>query len=354
MLWVGALILGGCGGSSGSSAGTPDGGGTDGGGIGGTGLADGSGIGGAAGGAGGAASVGGVGGTGLAGGAGGSSGGGGTKCPASQTFVDEGLIARATVAVDSCLADDGFWRTQNYLRGTLGGYQYLPTNFVQCLANITNGCTGVLDCYGLTPKGSADTCGTCIGNAAVICHADGSYLWDCTKAGGTCQAGDCQVPGHPPCDLATFQEGCDPTGRPVHCDDHVYTGPTCADFGLQCTSNLGATGCDGTGASCVTETSYFDIPYTGVSCNGNVLDACVLSKRALLDCSCFGQGFSCQTAQGASFCGAASECDPKSYPKSCDGDSVVFCNAGKLVHVACADLGFTKGCASSAKMGCTP
>ncbi|MEZ4227329.1 MAG: hypothetical protein R3B13_40705 [Polyangiaceae bacterium] len=263
-----------------------------------------------------------------------------------------------TVCAACCGWAPSYWGdaavVQDHLRGTLGGYQYLPTNFVQCLANITNGCTGVLDCYGLTPKGSADTCGTCIGNAAVICHADGSYLWDCTKAGGTCQAGDCQVPGHPPCDLATFQEGCDPTGRPVHCDDHVYTGPTCADFGLQCTSNLGATGCDGTGASCVTETSYFDIPYTGVSCNGNVLDACVLSKRALLDCSCFGQGFSCQTAQGASFCGAASECDPKSYPKSCDGDSVVFCNAGKLVHVACADLGFTKGCASSAKMGCTP
>ena len=119
-------------------------------------------------------------------------------------------------------------------------------------------------------------------------------------------------------------------------------------------ASLGQTGCEGTGAACVSDNTYFDIAYAGVACNGNLLDACVLSKRALLDCSCFGQGFSCQTALGTSFCGVASECDPVNHPKSCAGDSVVFCNAGKLVHVACADLGFTKGCASSTKMGCAP
>lgn len=339
--WVGLLVVVGCGTNSGSGGGGADAGSADAGGTAGTGG-------------------GGMGGTGIAGsgGAGGSttSGGtgGGAKCPASQTFVDETLIPRAAVALNSCLSDDGFWRTQSYLRGTLGGYQYLATNFVECLASVTNGCAGVLDCYGLAPKGSADTCGTCQGNVAVTCHADGDYLWDCTKAGGTCQAGDCNVAGRPPCDTVGFQESCDPAGRPVHCDGNIFVGPTCAEFGLQCVSNTWATQCEGTGAECLSDNTYFDIPYAGVACNGNVLDTCALSKRALLDCSCFGQGFSCQTAQGTSFCGVASECDPTNYPKSCDGDSVVFCNAGKLVHVACAALGFTAGCANSTKMGCAP
>lgn len=322
----------------------------------GSGAGDGPPSGGGSGGTGGVA-TGGSGGTGGNAGTGGTGGGGAiTQCPPNPSFVDEGLIARATVAVNSCYSDDGFWRTQNYLRGKLGGYQYLAQGFVECLASVTNGCAGVLACHGYAPLAGGETCGTCLGNVAVSCHADGNFLVDCTKLGGKCASGKCDVPDHPPCETVGFQESCDAAGRPVTCDDYLIPGPVCADFGLKCVADHldFGTGCQGTGTACSSTDDYFDIGYAGVSCNGAVLDVCVRGKRASLDCSCFGQGFSCQTAAGVSFCGVAGECNPIEHQKTCSGSSVVYCNAGKLVTVDCVGLGFTKGCASSAKMGCVP
>ena len=96
---------------------------------------------------------------------------------------------------------------------------------------------------------------------------------------------------------------------------------------------------------------YFDIDYVGLGCNGQILSACAEGRAAPLDCSCFGAGFSCQTAGSVTFCGTGSECDPRNHAKTCDGNAVVFCNAGKLTRVACDALGFTS-CAPDARRGC--
>ncbi|HZF51711.1 MAG TPA: hypothetical protein VE093_23815 [Polyangiaceae bacterium] len=56
------------------------------------------------------------------------------------------------------------------------------------------------------------------------------------------------------------------------------------------------------------------------------------------------KGFSCQSLNTASFCGLAAECEPGSaYYATCEGTTVVFCNAGRIEKIDCTTLGFT-GC----------
>jgi hypothetical protein len=275
-------------------------------------------------------------------------------CPAT-TFLDEDKIAVATVLLDSCISDDGFWRTQNELRGTLEEPWYPSTpTLVNCLANVTNGCAGVSACFGYSAY-TNETCDTCNGNVAVYCGTDGPFLWDCDKLGLTCSAGWCLPPGGQGCSGQTFTEQCSSQGQPLHCEGkRVHVGPTCADYGLAC-NDAAVPRCTGVGPLCSGPSNpYFDIQYVGQSCQGDVMDACVgaaVGRQAKLDCSCFGPGFSCQSAEGATFCGAASECDPETHAKSCNGTSVVFCDAGKLRSVDCMALGFTS-CNPDAGFGC--
>lgn len=271
----------------------------------------------------------------------------------TTTLLPEDVIAAATVALDSCVSDDGFWLTQNFLRGTRGGYRYPGGDaLVQCLAAVTTGCAGVMDCIGLSPLQGGETCNACQGDVAVLCGK--GWLWDCTKYGGTCLGGGtCSYPDLPACDGTTFQDSCDPTGHPVTCDDHVLVGPACSDFGLACgLAGFGGFTCVGTGAPCAGSVDLsIDIDERGSSCQGDLIDACVGGRTATLRCPCLGDGFTCQMAGGVAFCGAASECDPRTFAKTCNGTSVVFCDAGKLATVDCVALGFSS-CAPSAMAGC--
>jgi cysteine-rich repeat protein len=86
------------------------------------------------------------------------------------------------------------------------------------------------------------------------------------------------------------------------------------------------------------------------SADGSALDACVNGRQALLDCSLQGPRFRCQEAGGIAFCGLASECVPElgylnrfAFKESCDGDTLVFCNKGRIERVDCLSLGFV-GC----------
>jgi hypothetical protein len=132
----------------------------------------------------------------------------------------------------------------------------------------------------------------------------------------------------------------------------LHVGPACSLFGLECRVESSNAWCVGTGEACsAAEFAYFDVYYAGQGCNGARLNACVRGGSADLDCSLFGTDFSCQTSGSAFFCGTASECDPATHEKSCDGTNVVFCNAGKLTRVDCTSLGFTS-CIDGANLGC--
>jgi len=246
------------------------------------------------------------------------------------------------VVLNSCLADDGYYRTQTYLRGKVGGYLYAGGPcFVQCLATVTDGCAGVRACLGLSDRQSSDACDSCQDNVAIVC-GDAQVRWDCSKVDGTCQAGRCTPNGRASCDQLGFTDHCDAEGRPTHCDDLLQVGPPCASFGLECREETFSAWCVGTGGACPPgDWPYFDVYYTGQSCNGDRLNACVRGGLAELDCALFGDGFTCQSSGGRFFCGIAAECDPETYAKSCDGNTLVFCSAGKLTHVDCTALGFT-------------
>jgi hypothetical protein len=103
-----------------------------------------------------------------------------------------------------------------------------------------------------------------------------------------------------------------------------------------------------------------------IACTGTTFEACVNARRHEFDCSSYGPGFTCQSYDGVPFCGLASECRPgnvvdadwelsqqgKPEP-SCDGTTLVFCNAGRLERIDCTELGFT-GCDIDDGLGCIP
>ena len=262
--------------------------------------------------------------------------------------VDVGTLTRAIVVLNSCTVDDGVYRTETYLRAKQGGYQYPPLDFA-CLAKVKNGCEGVLACLGYeTAAGRPDGCS---GNTAIR----GDTAWNCSKiGGGKCVDGTCLWPGVDSCDESTFVSTCDPDGRPVACDDHLNRGPVCSSFGLTCTVASFDSYCSGTGAACTQMGAgyeYFDVEPVGIACTGERLSACVRGKMAELDCSLFGEGFRCQHAGAAYFCGQDGECDPATEESRCDGNVAVICDAGKVRRVDCTSLGFV-GCTGAKHVLC--
>jgi cysteine-rich repeat protein len=129
----------------------------------------------------------------------------------------------------------------------------------------------------------------------------------------------------------------------------VWHGPVCASLGLACENGA----CVGTGGPCnAIGGAPEEGTAAGMSCSadGSALDACVNGRQALLDCSLQGPRFRCQEAGGIAFCGLASECVPElgylnrfAFKESCDGDTLVFCNKGRIERVDCLSLGFV-GC----------
>jgi hypothetical protein len=275
----------------------------------------------------------------------------------STTFLPEDVIAKATVVTNSiCMhcSDDGFWRTQQYMRGKVAENPYPGGDaFVSCLAAVTNGCEGVRACWGLSPLAPGDTCDTCVGTTAVFCISDLKARWDCARWGGTCTNGKCAYPDSPICDYFNFTPSCNSEGQPTYCYDRIRTGPACPNYGLVCQPPGWATdlSCAGTGAACESGHTYFDISVHGTACQGDLLNTCQGDRTALLRCPCFGDGHTCQSVGSTSFCGVANECDPETFEKLCKVNSVVFCNAGKITTVDCVKLGFSR-CVSDRKYGC--
>ncbi|MEZ4371448.1 MAG: hypothetical protein R3B07_11515 [Polyangiaceae bacterium] len=266
-----------------------------------------------------------------------------TTCPSDVKLIDEDQIARAAMVNLSCYGDDGYRATQEQMRRVAGGW-VIPESMTQCLAAVTGGCDEALACAGFSKSQPGDVVGICSGDMMVV-SGEGGLRIDCTKWEATCVTGKCQGGDWDSCDSETTPDTCT-DGRPVACEKKLQTGPKCSDYGLSCEfvddSFSQYTVCKGQGAACETESSTNDLAYTGLACNGSQLSACVHGAEAMLECSCQGQGFGCQSAGGAFFCGRASECDPATFESYCDGGDVVMCNAGKVTRLACSASGFAQ------------
>jgi hypothetical protein len=138
--------------------------------------------------------------------------------------------------------------------------------------------------------------------------------------------------------------------------NYYYEKPQCWDFGLSCEEQNGYpwykpneewSDCIGTGATCKQDTigdwvgddSLYS--YTGgIVCESEtVLRACVGLGEKQIDCLQLGKGFKC-ISEGQPHCGFAAECT-KDTPVTCEGDSLVVCDAGRIRKVDCKTLGFT-------------
>jgi hypothetical protein len=279
-----------------------------------------------------------------------------------RAAIDPDAAARAAVFMASCVPDDNpnITLLDYYISRSDGAAASLDQ--LACLASKKNGCQAVNECLGLTvsiqPQCAESF--TCNGNVLVGCSDDLVYHLDCSKAGGVAKCdpeawcAPCEgTATTPTCDDQTFTDHCE-DGRPVRCRyGYVTRGPRCADLGLECQPNSSGTyvGCYGSGAQCSANWGGNGL-LAGIGCTGNVLNACVGDKSFDIECGQVGAGFTCQAFatdfETSYFCGVAAECDGAANPPedpTCDGSSLVLCNAGRIEKVDCLALGFT-GCAA--------
>ena len=314
-------------------------------------------------------------------GTGGNDGGAGVACQASPTPMpvlppttqfDPSVVARAAVVIGSCvngLNDDGIGRNAGHLWSTnLTTAAWESRLMVQadCLANARCGCEGLTRCvgYALSPKGP-DCKPGCAGGVFTSCGPPAldpptgfAESIDCGAVGLDCDDSFACVSAPVVACGPTFAARCNADGAPEYCSGtQVRRIPACATLGLTCQKGE----CTGSGAACVNtsqSTASTDMQsIDGVACNGGALGGCFNGLAASLDCAALGPGFGCQSAGGRFFCGLASECEPASeftssvtYPDTCSGSVLNFCNAGRIEHIDCATLGF-KDCKIDASQG---
>ena len=285
--------------------------------------------------------------------------------------ADLAVTARAAALVSSCVPDDSafqFLQRWYYKFDESPDLVQARPGAIECLGKATDGCDAIDRCLGSSAGAICDgQAGTCDGNVATRCIGNGiGYPQDCSQLGETCSGGECIASGAgQSCDVATYQSTCT-DGRPTFCAGNpsvVGTGPRCADGGLSCQMNatLGMV-CSGSGAACTAggASAGFASYVGGVSCSGGMLTVCVNGQQATVACTDISPGFSCQSAGSVAFCGVASDCDPtqtnvgESQQESCDGGAVVFCNAGRIEHIACGDMGLQACQTAGSRSRCGP
>jgi hypothetical protein len=267
---------------------------------------------------------------------------------------DPAVLARAAVVIGSCIPDDGVNRNLSHLRSDGDRWWFYGlASAARCIAAGGGGCDALNRCIGWSAARATEPCSNvqCAGDRANGCGDGLRFGLDCSKLGLHCDERRlCSAAPSVSCD-ATFAMHCAQDGVPEYCASGVVQrGANCPALGLRCEGM----DCVGGGEPCETKTrlSAIDMRWDGKACAGaDTLLACVGGRSAERACADEGPGFTCQSFGGAFFCGLASECLPahvpgreqRGSPESCEGDTLVFCNAGRIERISCTDLGF-EGC----------
>lgn len=220
----------------------------------------------------------------------------------------------------------------------------------KCLDAATS-CEAVTTClHGGGDARAAAFCGQrgvvsgCDGNRLVSCSDDDTHeatVVDCAAMGATCaeikSAGGlvlraCSAPSK--CPAGTPDVRCDGPGAVVSCRDGAYERVACP-AGTKCEEHRDEVG--DAAASCVIPGQRRCVG--GLRrCEEDRLVECERGKTKVTDC--VGQGLRCAGVGPRAGCYVPEnvECD-KEMLSRCDGDSVVFCAAGRLEKIACASIG---------------
>ncbi|HKP56658.1 MAG TPA: hypothetical protein VJV78_08060 [Polyangiales bacterium] len=274
---------------------------------------------------------------------------------------DATVLARAAVVIGSCVPDHGINRDLSHLWSQGEHWWQRLAYAAECIAAAGGGCDALKVCIGWSLVPSSERCTTCEGNVAIRCGDGARLTLDCASLGLRCdESAVCRAATSRDCDPASFKPRCAEDGVPEYCASGVvYRGTDCRESGLGCVD----TDCAGRGEPCSPSwgASNGDMHWLGTGCaDDSTLEACVGGRSARRSCSDEGPGFTCQSLQDTYFCGLASECLPGELPRedargtaiACEGDTIVFCNAGRIERLSCTDLGFD-GCNPKTN-GCFP
>lgn len=266
--------------------------------------------------------------------------------------LDADTIARAAVLFATCLPDDGLdgplYRL--YFEAYRDPFDLYDATAFECLAAATDGCAALERCTGLRFDTMGPCAPSCDGGRLTVCDDSWRFSADCSLFGLVCDANEaaCVRGAGASCNPNTYEAMC-VDGAPRGCLDGLeWDAYTCADYGLACASNEFSVTCRGTGGACRSSiVSTFGVNYDGIECtDATTLSACVNEGLHAIDCADIHADFTCLTYGDFPFCGLAAECDPRSNDAvTCDGDVLVFCNAGRTTRVDCTALGFT-GCST--------
>lgn len=279
--------------------------------------------------------------------------GDGSVPPPTTGPISPDVAARAAVVLSSCIAE---FEAESVLDQMYSRIQKDSNDYrgiATCIDSRRNGCAAIAECTGVHADLTGPCERRCDGTVAEGCDDEFKARIECPYFGRVCTVGPtgqvgCTLPGAPTC-VPGSPGRCGADGRPITCrDEHEDRGPDCAARGLTCNDGQ----CEGTEGACqAVSGSGVQIIYEAKSCNGPMLSACVGGGMATLDCGTLIVSATCQTRAldggTQSYCGLGSECKPGDPAQAtCDGDSVVVCNGGRIDRVDCKALGFT-GCVSS-------
>jgi hypothetical protein len=287
---------------------------------------------------------------------------------------DSDAVLNAAIAYVSCNIDPQTKDVNNLIGGIYNAklFRTVPAALAErtsCFKDMANGCEAYRKCMGIGTSMDApmDT-PHCKDGIAFDLGWKGNelvHMWtNCTALGYDCYAthpfatyGECVYPNRKDCDDSTPDSQCiDGIYHNCFSDSvsptfwSIYDFPKCSTYGLECAVTTGPGAgwyyCTANGPACdynpsLSEEAVFEYR-NSISCeNNNVLRTCVGSGELLLDCSSLNPKFQCLSAEGPyrAQCGIARECSEYDKP-TCDGTSLVVCDAGEIRKVDCTSLGF--------------
>jgi hypothetical protein len=216
---------------------------------------------------------------------------------------------------------------------------------VNCIAQARANCDGARRCLnnGNEPSPCSGSSSSCDGKSLVTCDGvTGTNNSNGTRSYGCSGSQSCQANNN----IVACGYGTCAIGLPTCADENTvqscFTGilqkEDCSREDGKCTpGNLRGAHCRGNGAGC----SGTD----NLACEGSVLVSCLDGQEARRDCA--RDNLRCVNKHGGGGfdCALGDDCDSGSFPASCNGKTLRFCNNGKETTLSCADYGFN---------GCTP